>query len=549
MAAPENGMSCLLVTASEMREIEAAAVVRGATWRGLMQTAGRRVAESALEWLGRDTTQRVLVLCGSGNNGGDGLVVAHHLAAHGWRVRCLLWNRPLARDEDLREPLRDYAVSLQELEPGNWQQALDDALDWCTVVIDGLLGTGLKRDIDGGLAEIVCRVGKTTKKRLAIDIPTGVDSDTGAIRGVALVADLTVTLGLHKYGHFLHPGKGLQRILRLEDIGLNAQDSRAKASGELLTDEMIKALLPKRAEDANKGTFGKAFIVAGSINYIGAAALAVQGAQRVGTGLVTLGCPGDLLAIMAVKLTECTFLPLPSDMGAIALHAIEKMLEDLKDYRSLLIGCGLGKDKQTVSFLKGLFTRQDAPTHPVARSMGFASRSVQAETKESEKITLPPLVLDGDALGILAEWSEWVGAVPDGSILTPHPGEMARLLDSTVEDVQSDRVGIATRAALDWKQIIVLKGAATVVATPEGKVFVSPFSNPALATAGTGDVLAGAIAGLLAQGLSPIDAACAGVYLHGLAGELLREEYGVSGGLAGDLPVLLARAQRKLRGE
>ncbi|MEO5950932.1 MAG: NAD(P)H-hydrate dehydratase, partial [Chloroflexia bacterium] len=203
----------------------------------------------------------------------------------------------------------------------------------------------------------------------------------------------------------------------------------------------------------------------------------------------------------------------------------------------------------TVSFLKGLFTRQDAVAHTVARPMGFASRATQAETKEAEKTQLPPLVLDGDALGILAEWSEWADSVPEGSILTPHPGEMARLLDTTVEEVQADRVGLAKKAAAEWKQIVVLKGAASVIATPEGKVFVSPFSNPALATAGTGDVLAGAIAGLLAQGLSAVDAACTGVYLHGLAGELLREEYGISGGLAGELPVLLARAQHKLRGE
>lgn len=167
-------------------------------------------------------------------------------------------------------------VTLQDLEPANWRIALDDALDWCTVVIDGLLGTGLKRDVEGDLAEIVRQVNKSTKKRLAIDIPTGVDSDTGALRGTALTADLTVTLGHYKYGHFLHPGKGLQGILKLEDIGLNAQNSRASASGELLTEKSIKALLPKRDDDANKGTFGKAFIVAGSINYIGAAALAVQ---------------------------------------------------------------------------------------------------------------------------------------------------------------------------------------------------------------------------------------------------------------------------------
>lgn len=545
----KNELSTLLVTAEDMRAIEAAAVERGATWRGLMETAGLRIAEAALEWLGPDEPQKVVVLCGPGNNGGDGLVVARHLAAHGWSVRCLLWKRRAEGDEHLREPLARLGVPLAALEPGKWRKTFDDALDWCTVLVDGLLGTGLKRDIEGELAEIVSRAGTTSAKRLAIDIPTGVDSDTGANRGIALPADLTVTLGHYKYWHFLHPGKNTQVILRLEDIGLNAKDSRANGSGELLSEEMIKALLPTRDDDANKGKFGKAFVVAGSINYIGAATLAVQGAMRSGAGLVTLGCPGDLLAVLAVKLTECTFLPLPSDMGAIAPHAIEKLLEGLKDYNSLLIGCGLGKDKETVSFMKGLFARQDSTAHPAARPIGFAARAAQAEAKEAEKTHLPSLVLDADALNILAEWGEWNSHLPEGSILTPHPGEMGRLLGTSADEVQSDRVGTARRAAAEWKQIVVLKGAATVVADPSGKVFVSPFSNPALATAGTGDVLAGAIAGLLAQGLSPIDAACAGVYLHGVAGELLREEYGVAGGLAGDLPVLLARAQKKVRGE
>jgi NAD(P)H-hydrate epimerase len=160
---------------------------------------------------------------------------------------------------------------------------------------------------------------------------------------------------------------------------------------------------------------------------------------------------------------------------------------------------------------------------------------------------LPPLVLDGDALNILAQWDEWWKSVPQGSVLTPHPGEMARLVGSTVEEVQKERPGVAREAAARWQQIVVLKGAATIVVSPDGLTFVSPFSNPALATAGTGDVLSGAISGLIAQGMKPFDAACAGVYLHALAGEMLREEYGVAGGLAGDLPVLLARAQKRVR--
>jgi NAD(P)H-hydrate epimerase len=180
--------------------------------------------------------------------------------------------------------------------------------------------------------------------------------------------------------------------------------------------------------------------------------------------------------------------------------------------------------------------------------MGFAARQPAEEKKAAAKTSaLPPLVLDGDALNLLAEWDEWVSNLPENTILTPHPGEMARLVGSSVEEVQKDRVRAARDAAKEWKAIVVLKGAATVIAEPEGKVRISPFSNPALATAGTGDVLAGAIAGLLAQGIEPLEAACAGVYLHGMAGEMLRHEFGPAGGLAGDLPVLMARAQKLLR--
>lgn len=537
----------LLVTAEEMRSIETAAVERGATWHGLMDLAGRCVAEALIKQLGTGSRQSVLVLCGPGNNGGDGLVVARHLAEHGWSVECLLWRRPAREDSRLRDPLSALGIQDDDLDGSSGIDRLTKALSRCTMVVDGLLGTGLQRDIEGELAEVLQRVSQSGKLIAAIDIPTGVDSDTGAIRGIALAADITVTLGHYKYGHFLQPGRQRRGILKLEDIGLNAQDSRKAAKGELLTDEAVRALLPERAGESNKGTFGKAFVVAGSINYTGAAVLAVQGAMRAGTGLVTLGCPGDLLSIMAIKLTECTFMPLPSDMGALAPHSISKLLDGLNDYNSLLIGCGLGQDKQTVAFLKGIFSQQDAPVHAVARTMGFAARATKPEEAKGDIAHLPPLVLDGDALNILAEWGDWVGTVHENSIFTPHPGEMARLIGSTVEDVQADRVGTAIRAAAAWKQIIVLKGAATVIASPDSKVFVSPFSNPALATAGTGDVLAGAIAGFLAQGLSPLDAACVGVYIHGLAGEMLKEEYGLAGGLAGDLPVLLARAQNKLR--
>ncbi len=324
--------------------------------------------------------------------------------------------------------------------------------------------------------------------------------------------------------------------------------SRKAAQAKVLTDADIKKMLPDRPDDANKGTFGKAMVVAGSINYIGAAALAVEGAMRSGAGLVTLACAGDLLSILAVKLTECTFLPLPSDLGVVTPHAADKLLASIKGYDTLLVGCGLSTEKETGLFLRNLLSQPEAVAHPAAsRPIGFATRVSTTSGEEGERASLPKMVVDGDGLNLLAQWDEWPERLPDGSVLTPHPGEMARLTGKTVDEVQADRVAIAQEHAAKWKQVVVLKGAATVIAEPGGKAYLSPFSNPALATAGTGDVLAGTIAGFLAQGLEPQEAACVGVYLHGKAGEIMREQFGVAGGLAGDLARLMPQAQQALR--
>ncbi len=540
-----------VVTAAEMRAIEARTVERGVTWQELMERAGEQVARLSIDWLGPANHHRVLVLAGPGNNGGDALVVARHMADHGWEVRCLAWSRQPDKDEWLLAPLRSRRVTVSVAAP----TAVGDALQWCSVVVDGLLGTGLKRDIEGELAGLVRQVAQSGRTVVAVDIPTGVDSDTGAVRGVALPAHFTVALGHLKYGHVLPPGKMLSGEIATGDIGLDEQASRELASGELLSDDRVRTMLPARPEDAHKGTFGRVMLVAGSVNYIGAAALATQGAMRVGVGLATLACAGDLMPVLASKLTECTFLPLASDLGAIAERAVDKLRTSLDGYDALLVGCGLGRATETASFVRALLSMPEAGRRTTP-ALGFAARLAagteageQAKEAEGEpqKSHLPPLVLDGDALNILAEWAGWHEHVPAGGVLTPHPGEMARLLGVDVKDVQADRAGVAREAAARWKQIVVLKGAATIIAEPEGRLYISPFANPALAVAGSGDVLAGAIAGLIAQGVKPVEAACAGVYLHGMAGELLRQEYGPAGGLAGELPTLLARAQHRLR--
>ena len=535
-----------VVTAQQMRGMEADAVQRGATWQGLMESAGAEVARHAIMWLGSDTTQRVLVVAGPGNNGGDALVVARHLCDHGWQIEVLTWSRS-HEDTHLRKPLTLRGIKVTPIAGAPGRNALASSLGYSTAIIDGLLGTGIKRDVSGDLATTLGILEASRLPVIAIDIPTGVDSDTGAIRGRALRADLTVALGRLKYGHLFHPGKSLAGQIILGDIGLSASKQESD-SGELMSEERVRELLPPRPDDSNKGSFGKVLVIAGSVNYIGAAALATLGAMRAGVGLATLATPGDLLPMLGAKLTECTFLPLPSDMGVIGSHAAEKVRTEMQGYDALLVGCGIGKEKETATFLRSLLAQADLPSRASARSIGFASRmSETTEQAAANEQKLPPLVLDGDALNIISSWEEWDKALPAGSVLTPHPSEMARLTGATVDEVQADRVGVARDAAARWKCIVVLKGASTVVAGPDGRLSISPFSNPALATAGTGDVLAGAIAGIIAQGASPVEAAIAGVYLHGLAGEFLAEKYGPAGGLAGDLPELLALAQKRVR--
>jgi ADP-dependent NAD(P)H-hydrate dehydratase / NAD(P)H-hydrate epimerase len=534
-----------LVTSARMREIEAEAVERGATWSSLMECAGETVARAIRERFS-EHRQGVLVLAGPGNNGGDALIVAGHLAGVAWQVTVGTWTRS---DDELARRLRSVDVYLFALQ-SEGRAAFTAALNRSTLVVDGLFGTGLQRGIEGDLAEIIDDVNARKLPVVAIDVPSGVDSDTGQVRGTAIEARVTVALGLLKFGHVLEPGKSHSGQIIFGDIGLSALETQEPTNGELLAAETIAPLLPRRRHDSHKGTYGKAIIVAGSINYVGSAALAAWGALRSGAGLVTLGIPGDLLGMLAAKVTEATFLPLPSDLGVLASPAADKLRAGLEGYDALLIGCGIGKEKETAQFLRKLVERADAAQkNTPPRSIGFAIRPT-TESSEPDKAAavLPNVVLDADALNILSEWEGWQEKVPSGSVLTPHPGEMARLLGSEVEKVEEDRVGVARTAAAEWNQIVVLKGASTVIAAPGGEVFVSPFSNAALATAGTGDVLAGLIVGLMAQGLEPLDAARAGVYLHGMAGEMLAEEYGSSGGLAGELPPLIAKAANRLRG-
>ena len=539
-----------LVTAAEMGRIEKQANASGLTYAQMMENAGRAVAEALAERL-PVAGRRVMVLVGPGNNGGDGLVAARHLHDMGAEVRIYIWKRNTADDPNFAAVEKRGLPIVRADEDQEFQRLRQWAAE-VDVIIDACLGTGLTRPLGGTLAEILDIVAGVMEERdpppyvVAVDIPTGVNSDTGAADPATLPADLTVTFGLPKRGQFLFPGAGLVGELVVDDIDIPAEFA-ADVRTEVPTDDEIAALLPERPPDAHKGTFGSALVVAGSVNYTGAAYLAAAAATRVGTGLVTAAVPGPLHPIIASLLPEATYLVLPHDMGVIQADAVEVLHENLERYDALLIGPGLTQEERVAEFIaEFLLTGEQVSLRH--RPIGF----VPTERTPSEETLppLPPTVIDADALNNLAKIEEWWKALrPQQAVLTPHPGEMGRLLKRPTAEVQADRIGTAQSAAQEWGQVVVLKGAHTVIAAPDGRVAVNPFATSALATAGTGDVLAGTIVGLLAQGLAPFDAAVVGCYLHGLAGEIAALDLGEAGVVAGDLLLALPLAILEVLGE
>jgi len=551
-----------IVTTEEMRHLEQAADATDVSYDQMMESAGRAVAlacQRGLEVIGCP----VLVLVGPGNNGGDGLVAARYLAQAGTGVTCYIWKRNVEDDANFTR-VEELGLPVIWAEEDEGWEGLRQRAGEAEVIIDALLGTGVDRPIGGSLRELLEVVGGIVRRRkegegrelaipsfplsrpsspmlplvVAVDVPSGVNSDTGAVDPATLPADLTVTFGCPKVGQLRFPAAEVVGRLTVADIGI-PPELLQPLELELASGDMIRGLLPQRPLNAHKGTFGKALLVVGSVNYTGAAYLAGAAATRVGTGLVTLALAGPLHPVIASKLTEATYLILPHDLGVIAPEAIRVLAEKMGDYDALLLGPGITQEEPTVEFVRWLLG---------LRGAGRPGRIGFRAVEETEKrLQLPPLVIDADALNILARTEGWAEHLPQGTILTPHPGELSRLTGHSVAEINDRRIETARECAREWNQVVMLKGAFTVVASPDDRTIVQPFANPGLASGGTGDVLAGAIVGLRAQGLGPFEAAVAGAYLHGLAGQLAREEVGDAGMVAGDLIPRLPLAIQWLR--
>ncbi len=550
-----------IITVEKSRILENKANEGGLSFAQMMENAGRTTAQAIQQRIAA-RGKRVLVLVGPGNNGGDGLVAAHHLWEMGAKVTCYIWKRDVEGDANFQR-VREDRLPLVWAEDDDGFEALRGLLGGAAVVVDALLGVGIARPIGGTLKELLQVVQQTVGQLhrpnelaetvpsepvvpaplvVAVDCPSGLDCDTGALDPAAVRADLTVTFAYPKQGMLRFPGAEAVGQIVVADIGI-PPELAGDVPLEMATAGQIRSWLPPRPRSAHKGTFGRALIVAGSVNYVGAATLAGSGAIRVGTGLVTMALPMPIHPSVAAGLPEATHLLLPHDLGVIASAAVPVIRDHLEGYDALLLGPGLTQEKESISFVHALLGFEEAERKG---RLGFVSSMTSEQAKGAE---LPPLVVDADGLNALATADRWWRMLPPGTILTPHPGEMARLMGDGVStsDIQADREGLARRMAARWKTVVVLKGAFTVVAEPSGRALVLPFANPALATAGSGDVLAGAIVGLRAQGVDAFEAAVAGAYLHGLAGEMARADLGDMGAVAGDLPARLPLALRNVR--
>jgi hydroxyethylthiazole kinase-like uncharacterized protein yjeF len=487
-----------VVTASQMKKIDRLAIENwGIPGIVLMENAGRAVVEILETELGNLAGKRILIVCGRGNNGGDGLVIARHLTNRGAVTQCLL----LGKIEDLKGDagvnariLIDAGLKIQEIDH---PEPLQQLLPGYPVIIDAIFGTGLSAPPRGIFAEAIRLINQSQAFVVSVDVPSGVDADTGSVHTPAVCACLTVTMCLPKLGLLLYPAKTCAGKLLIADIGIPRQRLEIENFDTFLVDEeFVLAHLPPRPPDSHKGTFGTCLLICGSRGYSGAACLAAMAASRSGCGLVHLAYPKSLGPIIESRVLEPVKHPLPETPEiTLSPAALDPIQELCRTADAVGIGPGIS-------------------THPRTRELLLALLP---------KLTTP-MVLDADAINNLAQDVDLLKKVPGRLILTPHPGELSRLTNIPPAEINADRVACARAFAQKHNCITVLKGAPTVIAAANGQVYLNPTGNSGLATGGTGDILTGLITGLLAQGADPLNAAIIGVYLHGKAGDLAAQK-------------------------
>lgn len=497
------------VTAEQMRSIERRAVQEGTSLQTLMAAAGKELAT----YIARHSEGQVLILAGPGNNGQDGVIAACRLAAEGFAVALYTYKRTNAGD---------FAGAAVKAEDDPGYEELRRLLLSSGIVVDALLGIGQSRPLDDQLNSVLRQVRENTPVStlcLAVDVPTGVHAGTGAVEGEAFKADVTLAMGYLKCGLVLSPGASYAGKVIVAGVGIPAHlDGDVRT--QVFNDSDVAALLPDRNTDSNKGSNGRLLLIGGSQDFQGAPALAAMAAYRIGAGLVEVAVPSSVQASVAAHTLEPIYLPLAEQEGTISTSAAPILTKALAKAKAASFGSGMGQSSGTLEVTKA-FLRTVTEDSPI------------------------PAVIDADGLNALSRLGSWWGNTSN-LVLTPHPGEMSRLTGLSVPEIQADRLSVARQFARAWNVVVVLKGAGTVIASPDGDAVVNPTGGPNLATAGTGDVLCGVIAGLLAQGMSPFDGAVCGAYIHGRAGDVLRTRYGNAGTIASDLLPILPLARQSL---
>ncbi|MBI1823010.1 MAG: NAD(P)H-hydrate dehydratase [Nitrospirae bacterium] len=474
----------------------------------LMENAGQKSYTRIASLFGPLNALSILIVAGEGNNGGDGLVLARALLQRDLSPVLVL---PLGSPKKSESKVN---YDIYKKMGGNIFQGkmgLDELpalILKSDIIVDALFGTGLSRPVSGKLSEMIRQINQSGKIIVSLDIPSGISADTGEVLGSAVNARVTLTYGLPKKGHFLFPGAAYRGKLFVEDIGIPpALVHQAGIKTTLLDALQIKEILPKkRTTDSHKGTYGHLLVLAGSRVKRGAGALCCKAALRTGAGLVTWGLP-ESLDSPDPFIPEVMTLPLPqTPEGNLGLAGADTILDAVRRKTAVAIGPGLGTHRETRALLKKILPKIEIP-----------------------------VILDADGINLIAEEKGLLKSLKNPILLTPHPGEFARLVGMEPEAIQKNRFSMVSVAARENRSVFVLKGAYTLISAPDESVWINPTGNPGMATAGTGDVLTGIIGALAAQGLSLVQAAQAGVYLHGMAGDLAREEKGEVGMIASDL--------------